>query len=136
MKNSKVVKIVLIVAGLVGMIVGGANLFVPVEFNASSGIELGTNISLINEMRASGGALLLSGIVIFLGAFLGRLTFTSVLLTTILYLGYGFSRIVSMMVDGIPSNDLVVVAIFEITIGLISIFIFYKYRIDQKLTSH
>ena len=131
MKNSKVVKIVLILAGLVGMIVGGANLFVPVEFNASSGIELGINISLLNEMRASGGGLLLSSIVIFLGAFISRLTFTSTLLATILYLSYGFSRIMSMMVDGMPSNDLVVVAIFEIIIGLVSMSIFYKYRIDQ-----
>jgi len=130
MKNSKVLKVVLIVAGLVGMAVGGANLFIPVEFNASSGIELGKNISLINEMRASGGGLLLSGIIIFLGAFVSRLSFTSTLLATILYLGYGFSRLFSMMVDGMPSHNLVSVAVFEIVVGLISIFVLYKYKLD------
>ena len=131
MRDSKVLKTILIIAGLVGMIVGGANLFVPVAFNASSGIDLGNNISLINEMRASGGGLLLSGIVIFLGAFLSHLSFTSTLLATILYLGYGFSRVVSIMVDGMPSGDLVSVAIFEIFVGLIALFGFLKYKNDS-----
>ena len=128
MRDSKVLKTILIVAGLVGMIVGGANLFVPVAFNASSGIDLGDNISLINEMRASGGGLLLSSIVILMGAFVSRLAFTSTLLATMLYLGYGFSRVVSIMIDGMPSDDLVSVAIFEIFVGLVALFGLWKYQ--------
>jgi len=128
MRDSKVLKTILIVAGVVGMIVGGANLFVPVAFNASSGIDLGENISLINEMRASGGGLLLSSVVIVMGAFVSRFAFTSTLLATMLYLGYGFSRVVSIMVDGMPSDDLVSVAIFEIFVGLVALFGLLKYQ--------
>ena len=128
MRDSKVLKTILIVAGVVGMIVGGANLFVPVAFNASSGIDLGENISLMNEMRASGGGLLLSSVVIVMGAFVSRLAFTSTLLATMLYLGYGFSRLVSIMVDGMPSDDLVSVAIFEIFVGLVALFGLWKYQ--------
>jgi len=132
MRDSKVLKMILIIAGLVGMIVGGANLFVPVAFNASSGIDLSNNISLVNEMRASGGGLLLSGVVILLGAFVRRLTFTSILLATILYCGYGLSRILSMILDGMPSDDLVSVAVFEIFVGLVALFGLLKYH--AKLT--
>jgi len=129
-KNSKVLKVILVIAGVVGMVVGGANLFVPVAFNASSGIDLGDNINLINEMRASGGGLLLSGFVILLGAFVSRLSFTSTLLATILYLGYGFSRVFSIMIDGMPSDELIQVLVFEIFVGLLALYAFLKYRVN------
>ena len=128
MKESKIVKAVLIIAGIVGIIVGGANLIVPIEFNASSGIDLAGNISLINEMRASGGGLLLSGIFITLGAFIKDLTYSSILLATMMYLGYGLSRAMSIYIDGMPSDDLVSVVVFEIIVGLISLFVLLKYR--------
>ncbi len=131
MRDSKVLKTILIVAGVVGIIVGGANLFVPVAFNASSGIDLGDNISLINEMRASGGGLLLSSVVILMGVFVSRLAFTSTLLATMLYLGYGFSRVLSMVVDGMPSDDLVSVAIFEIFVGLVALLGLWKYTKER-----
>ena len=35
MKNSKVVKSYLVVAGIVGILVGGSNLIMPIAFNAS-----------------------------------------------------------------------------------------------------
>ena len=128
MKNSKVLKSILVIAGLVGVIVSLGNIFIPVEFNASSGIELGTNINLINEFKATGGGLFLSSIFILLGVFMERLTFSSTLLATMLYLGYGFSRISSIVIDGVPSDELVQVAVFEIVMGLIALFALFKYR--------
>ena len=48
MKNSKMFKVLLFVAGLIAAIVGGASLFVPVDFHASSGIVLaGDSINLL-----------------------------------------------------------------------------------------
>ena len=49
-----------------------------------------------------------------------------------MYLGYGFSRIASIMIDGLPSDELVQVAIFEITMGLIALFALVKYRKDVE----
>lgn len=124
---SKALKAILIIAGLIGVYVGVEILFFPISFYATSGIEIGDNVSLLNEIRAPGGALLISSVLIILGAFVSKLTFTSIVLATLLYLSYGLSRIVSMMVDGRPAEILVYVAVLEIIIGLICAFMLVKY---------
>ncbi len=133
MKNSIILKSILIISGLIGVFVGVEILFMPVDFYASSGIDLGNNISLLNEIRASGGAILASGVLIILGALLVKLTFTSIVLSTLLYLSYGLSRILSITVDGAPADILVYVAVLEIVIGLISAFALF--RNSSRITS-
>ena len=128
MNNSKVLKIILIISGLVIIIIGAAILFVPATFFATNGITLGNDSSLLNEIRAPGGALLASGIFIVAGAFVPRLALTAVLLSTLLYLSYGFSRILSMVVDGIPSEGIVIAAVVELGIGLACLFALLKYH--------
>lgn len=96
MKNSKVLKTILIISGLIATGIGGTILFTPATFFATNGIELDGNISLLSEIRAPGGALLASGILIMSGAFVAKLTFTSTLISTMIYLCYGISRILSM----------------------------------------
>lgn len=128
MKNSIVLKVILVISGLIGVVVGGAILLTPVAFHAASGIELGGNTSLLNEIRAPGGALLASGILILSGAFLTELTFTSIVLSTLLYLSYGLSRIISMVADGKPAETLMQATVLEIIIGLVCAFALVKYR--------
>ena len=45
-------------SGLVGLAVGSGILFAPVAFHATSGIDLGGDVNLTNEMRAAGGPVL------------------------------------------------------------------------------
>ena len=132
MKNSNVIKTVLILSGLISSVIGGAILFNPVAFYSTYDIELAGNISLFNEIRAPGGALLASGILIMLGAFVDKLTFTSVVLSALLYLSYGLSRILSMAIDGMPVEGLVQAAVLEIVIGLVCVFVLVKYRENLK----
>lgn len=103
--------------------VGSGILFIPVEFHSLNGIHPGGNISLLSEIRAPGGALLGSGILILTGAFLSELTFTSVVLSTLMYISYGLSRGISMMLDGIPSEGLIGVALLEWIIGILNLYI-------------
>lgn len=128
MKNSIVLKVILVISGLIGVVIGAAILLTPVAFHATSGIELGGNTSLLNEIRAPGGALLASGILIISGAFLTELTFTSIVLSTLLYLSYGLSRIISMVADGKPAETLMQATVLEIMIGLVCAFALVKYR--------
>lgn len=132
MKNSKVLKTILIISGLIASGIGAAILFAPVAFYATYGIELGSNFSLLNEIRAPGGALLASGILIMSGAFMDKLAFTSVLVSTLLYLSYGLSRVMSIAIDGVPAEGLVQAAVLEIVIGLACVFALLKYRRKQK----
>ena len=128
MKNSKVLKSILFISGLMLIGFGGAILFMPVAMAAISGIELGGNISLLNETRAPGGALLASGILVMSGAFVAKLTFTSVVVSTLVYLSYGLSRILSMAIDGMPDEGLVQVAVLEIVVGLVCVFALIRYQ--------
>jgi hypothetical protein len=128
MQGSTVLKAILIVAGLIGAGVGGAILLVPEAFHATTGIRLSGDVNLLNEMRASGGALLASGVLVMSGAWVPRLTFTSILVASLLYLSYGFSRVLSMVMDGMPDPGLVQVAGLEIVIGALCLLALARYR--------
>jgi len=135
MKNSKVLKTILILSGILASVIGATILFAPVAFYATNNIELGGNINLLNEIRAPGAALLASGILIISGAFVDKLAFTSVVVSTLLYLSYGLSRVMSIAIDGMPVEGLVQATISEIIIGLASIFALVRYLQNQKESS-
>ena len=128
MTNSKVLKAILFISGLIAIGIGATILLTPVSFYAASGISLNGNVSLLNEVRASGGALLACGILIMLGAFISKLTFTAIVMSTLLYLSYGFSRFLIMSVDGMPVEALIQAVILEFGIGLICVVAFMKFR--------
>ena len=128
MKNSNVVKTILFISGLILVGIGAATLFAPVAFLGTSGIDLGGQINLLSEIRAAGGALLASGIVIMLGVFVAKLTFTSTVISILVYLSYGIARILSMAIDGMPAQELMAATALEIIIGLAGVFALLKYR--------
>ncbi len=119
MESTLRLKALLFVTGLIGIGIGGAILVVPADFHATSGIVVGSNENLLSEMRAAGGALLACALIVLAGAFFSRLTFTALLLSTVLFLSYGASRLVSMVIDGLPSSNLMAVTVFELGVGLV-----------------
>ncbi len=135
MQNSKMIKTVLIISGIIASGIGASLLFFPVAFQAASGIVLGNNINLLSETRAPGGMLFLSGLLMLLGAFLSRFTFTALVLSTLIYLSYGISRMLSMAVDGMPGKSLVIATVLEIVIGLAGAFVLLKYRPGNNPTN-
>ncbi len=128
MKDSKVLKAILLISGLMLTVFGAGILLMPVEMAALNGIELGGQISLLSETRSPGGSLLASGILVMSGAFVARLTFTAIVVSALIYLSYGLSRILSMAIDGMPAEGLVQVAVLEIVTGLVCVFALVKYR--------
>lgn len=77
MKNSELQRAYRLISGLVGVGVGGTILLAPAGFHATNSIDLGGQISLLNEVRAGGGALLACGVLIVSGAFVTGLAFTA-----------------------------------------------------------
>jgi hypothetical protein len=128
MKNTTALRTLLVISGLILIGVGGAILFMPVVFYAANGIDLGGNFSLLNEIRPPGGALLASGVVIISGAFILQLTFTSLVLSILIYLSYGLSRILSMALDGIPDGTLVMATGLEMILGLMGVLALIRCR--------
>ena len=127
MKSSIYLKVLLFIAGLIGFSIGVALLFFPIAFEASAGIHLKQNdYSLLSEIRSSGGTLIVFGTVILMGAFKPSLTKISLQTAILLYFAYGFSRLYSIIVDGIPSQTILNAAISEIVIGAICTIFYFK----------
>ena len=112
-------KLVLLLSGLVAIGIAAMILFAPQTFYATYGIELAGNTDLTNELKAPAGALLVAGLLMIVGVFRAHLTAVSLVTATVIYLSYGFSRLLSMSMDGIPHSGLVEAAVFEILLGAI-----------------
>jgi len=109
---------ILALGGLVGIGIGLAMLLIPDTFHGSAGIVLDENASLMSEMRAFGGVLVALSLVVLLGSVISQLTFTAAVVASLVYLSYGLSRLLSMAIDGMPSEMLVGATALEILMGL------------------
>lgn len=133
MKEALLIPLSLAVAGLVAVGVGVAILFVPHAFYASSGIALGDNVNLLNEMRASGGPVLMVGLFALIS--LARTQWAAAALTAsaTLYLVYGLSRCVGLFIDGIPGDALLQVIGLEFAVGLLCLYALSSLRVEAKV---
>ena len=128
MKNSKVLKGILILLGLNLITIGSWRLFDAISFAEANAITLGNEISAINEAKGAGGAIVAFGLLIVAGAFSRKLSYTSIITCTVLYLGFGFARLFSFIVDGHPGEMIMTGMTGEFVLGLIGVFAFIKYR--------
>ena len=112
-----VTSILLIVSGLLLLAIGGTILFVPHAFYASDGIVLGTDPSLLSEIRAPGGLLATSGLFILAGVFRPTLRSFALMLTILVYGSFGLSRLVGLALDGMPSNSLAIATVIELVMA-------------------
>ena len=121
-------RILLAVSGTTGLTIGLAILFRPHAFLASSGISLGSDASLLSEIRAPGGLLLLGSLVTLSGAIRHNLTQTGLVFSALIYSTYGLSRLVSIVLDGMPSHSLQLATFIELAIGALSLFALLQHK--------
>ena len=124
MKNSKlgnpaVIRVVLLLSGLIATGVAAGILIAPDAFYAPYGIELDGNTNLTNELKAPAGLLLVLGATILAGAVRAQLITVSTTTAAAVFLSFGLSRVLSMIVDGMPHDGLVSAAVVEIAVGAI-----------------
>lgn len=128
MKNSKILKTILFVAGAVFMAAGIGTLFFPIEFSAKHGVDLIQNTPTLNDIRGAGGLMLASGIIILLGVIHHRMAFTSTVVTAVMYSVFALSRMLSFQLDGSFTEGLLKATIVEVILGALGIFALIKYR--------
>ena len=128
MKKSKVLKTVLFVSGTILILGGSYTLISPSGFYEMNGADLTDDVNILNFARATGGLLLACGVLIMLGLFIKKLTFISSLLATLVFLSYGIGRATSIIVDGMPSGELVQGTTIEFVVGFAALFALLKYR--------
>ncbi|MEM6867498.1 MAG: DUF4345 domain-containing protein [Cyanobacteria bacterium P01_C01_bin.121] len=113
------------ISGLLLLIIGSNILLMPQSFYASDGVLLGNNPSLLSEVRASGGMLTGSALVIFAGIFRPTLRSLAMTLSVLIYGSFGLARLLSLTIDGMPSNNLLVAIVVELTVAAIGITMLY-----------
>ncbi|PWJ43258.1 DUF4345 domain-containing protein [Sediminitomix flava] len=128
MKKSKVLTTYLIISGLLLTFIGGATLANPIAMKASAGIDISQNISVINDVRAASALFLAVALLTIIGAFRTKLTYTSNLVVSLLFLSLGLGRLISILSDGIPVDGLVKATGLEFILGIIGVFLFQKYK--------
>ena len=128
MRTSKVLKAILIVLGLLLIGIGLWRLFDPISFFQNSGITLDNQAGLLSEARATGGAVVGFGLLILLGAFIQKLSYTSTIAAIVLFLGFGVARLIGFAMDGNPGDGVIQGIIIEFVFGLIAVFALLKYR--------
>lgn len=136
MQDSKFVKAMLIISGVLLIFIGGAYLFTPIEFYSSANqTDISGQVNLLSEIRASGGGLLFGGLLVLLGAFKPQLTYTSTVISIMIWMGYGLARVIAITADGMPNEGLFTVMFIEIIIGVAGIFAIKKYAGDQSASA-
>jgi len=68
------------------------------------------------------------GLLILLGAFNQKLSFTSTIAAIVVFLGFAMARVLGFALDGNPGEALVQGMIFEFVFGLLAVFALLKYR--------
>jgi len=128
MKDSKFLKGILILLGVFLTIMGFWRLIDPIAFFEYSGLILTNNAGLLNEARGTGGAIIGFGLIILLGAFKKKLTYTSTIVAMVLFFGFGIARVLGFALDGNPGDALLKGIIFEFVFGVLALFALIKYR--------
>lgn len=127
MKESRSLNIILIVLGLVLVIFGGWRLVNPIGFYTFSGLTLSDNAGLLSEVRGAGGIIMVSGLVVVMGAFRHAWSRTSVLVAAVVFLSLGLGRLFGIALDGSPGAGVIQGMAIELALGALALFAFFKY---------
>jgi len=125
--ESRVFKGILIVLALTLLVFGGWRLVDPIGFYAFSGLELPDDAGLLSEVRGAGGIIMVSGLVVGLGAVRRDWSRTSVLLAAVVFLSLGLGRLVGIALDGSPGAEVIQGMAIELVLGGLALFAFFKY---------
>jgi len=115
-----ITRIFLGISGIILALIGFMLLTQPIQFFESNGIVLETSPSLLSELKAPGGLLLISGFMILYSVVSSEINvlIRASKLTVLVYGAYGIARVISMITDGIPAHGLVIATGIEIIIAM------------------
>ena len=115
--------VTLSISGLLLLTVGTLRLINPIKnYLKNSGIKLEKEVNLLNEVRGVSSVMMCGGIIILLGTIIPKLTITSFVVATLIFLGFAIGRLLSIGLDGKPNKLIVQGLISELVLGAANIF--------------
>ena len=124
---SRTFKGILIVLALALVVFGGWRLVDPIGFYTFSGLELPDVAGVLSEVRGAGGIMLISGIVVSLGAVRRAWSPTAVVLAAVVFVSLGLGRLLGIVLDGSPGAEVIQGMAIELVLGGLALFAFFKY---------
>ena len=121
-------KFTLGLAGLTAIGIGAAITSVPHLFYASYGVTFGAEASLLSELRAVGACLASFGIIMLIGIARQRFIATAITVAMTVFLAFPAGRLVSLSVDGMPSEGILTALAFELVIAALCLVAFFPKR--------
>ncbi len=126
MNMTKFQKITLGIAGVTAFGIGGFILAAPHAFYASYGITLGTDPNLLSELRAPAANLAALGAIMLAGIIRPSWAQISTAIALTVFLAFPAGRIVSIVVDGMPSESVMGALVIEIVIAALCLVAFWR----------
>ena len=120
-------RVFLALSGAIAAIIGVSVLFMPHAFFATNHITLGTDPNMMSEIRAPGGLLLASGVIMICGVVMTSFIRAALLTGAVVFSMYGVSRIVSVIFDGFPSSSIMGALVVELVVGGIAAVLITKF---------
>ncbi|MEL6870260.1 MAG: DUF4345 domain-containing protein [Pseudomonadota bacterium] len=106
-------------AGATLAFIGGALMFTPRAFLRMSDIVVEQDPSLLSELTAPGGVLLIAGTFMVLAVIRPHFTKLALMIGAIVYGSYGIARLASMAMHGVPSQSLITAAAVELAVAVL-----------------
>lgn len=132
MKNSIILKTILLISGIILVAAGIGAFQTPGEIATTQGLKLGAHASFISNALVAQLLMLIGGSWIILGAVFQKLSFVSTLLSSIIYLSFCLSQISAITLNGMDSESAATDAFVQAVIGLTAVFALILYSTDTK----
>lgn len=100
-------------------LIGGALMFAPKTFLAMSHVFVERDPSLMSEITAPSGLLIISGALMIFGAVKVRFAGFALVLGALVYGSFGVGRLVSMTLHGLPAESLITATVIELAIAIV-----------------
>ncbi|SNT27236.1 DUF4345 domain-containing protein [Tropicimonas sediminicola] len=134
MTLTRLEKAALGISGVTALAIGGCILAAPHVFYASYGIALGSDASLLSELRAPAAGLAAFGALMLAGIVRGTLSRVSMIVALTVFLAFPAGRLFGIVADGMPSGGILGALVVELAIAALCLVAFrHRLRAPERL---
>lgn len=129
---NKLIRAQLHLNGWVAVLIGSVIVLDPVSMLASYGLQSELSAGLLSELKAPGGLLFVCGLMIVFCSARPVTIHSGLLLSIMVYGGYGSVRLLAMLLDGLPPLEIQLAAAIEVGLCILSAASLYHVQVRNQ----